>query len=199
MNIKSRHWAFIVYPESALEGWEMVLEEKGTVFAVSPLHDKDITPEGEKKKDHYHVLVEFEGPTTYKNVKENICDVIGSTIPKNIMSVRGYYRYLTHEDNPEKAQYNKEDIKEYNGFHLDLTITETTAIMKKITEDIVKLDIKEYCDLLDYYNDLGDQDYWEICSNHVYFLDKYICSRRNKIKQQKEQEFKMKLDKTKKL
>lgn len=185
--MKSRYWAFIVYPESTREDWIDVLCEIGVVFAVSPLHDKDINPTGEKKKAHYHVLIQFEGPTTYKNVKENICDIINATIPKRVISLRGYYRYLTHEDNPEKAQYNSEDIKEYGGFKLELTTTELTQYKLEICEDIKEHNILEYSDLCDYYKDCtGDYDKWEIASNHTYFFDKYICSRRNKIKQQVE-------------
>lgn len=186
--MKSRYWAFIVYPESVLENWRDELEEQGLVFAVSPLHDKDINPTGEKKKEHYHVLIEFSGPKTYKSVKEGICDKIGATIPKKVESIRGYYRYLTHEDNPEKAQYNREDIKEYNGFKLELTITETTIIKKKICQIIQNMKIKEYCDLLDYFDDIGDHDYWEIASNNTYFFDKYITSVRNKEKEERKKE-----------
>ena len=180
--MKSRYWSFIVYPESVKKDWINELEEKGLVFAVSPLHDKDINPTGEQKKAHYHILVEYDGPKTYKSIKEEICDKIGATIPKKIESLRGYYRYLTHEDNPEKAQYKREDIKEFNGFKLELTTTETTIIKKKICQIIQNLKIKEYCDLLDYFEDIGDNDYWEIASNHTYFFDKYICSLRNKEK-----------------
>ena len=178
--MKSRYWSFIIYPESAKENWQNELEEKGLVFCVSPLHDKDLNPTGEKKKEHYHVLIEYEGPKTYKSVNEEICQPIGATIPKKIESLRGYYRYLTHQDNPEKAQYKQEDIKEYNGFKIDLTSTETTMIKVNICEDIIKNDIREYSDLLDYYKSLGDFDYWEVASNHTYFFDKYITSKRHK-------------------
>ena len=180
--MKSRYWSFIVYPESVIDNWRQILEESGLVFCVSPLHDKDINPIGEKKKEHYHVLVEYEGPRSYKCVKEMVCDVIGATIPKKVESIRGYYRYLTHQDKPEKAQYNEDDIKEYNGFKLDLTTTEIVRIKKKICEIIIGADIREYCDLLDYFRDIGDCDMWEIASNHTYFFDKYIASRRNKLK-----------------
>lgn len=181
--MKGRYWAVIGYPESLKENWINELEETGLVFCISPLHNKDINPDGEKKKEHYHILIEFNGPTTYKYVKENISDKIKATIPKKIESLRGYYRYLTHEDNPEKAQYNREDIKEYNGFKLELTTTETTIIKKKICQIIQNLKIKEYCDLMDYFEEIGDNDYWEIASNHTYFFDKYICSYRNKNKE----------------
>lgn len=184
--MKSRYWAFIVYPESCKKNWENELEETGLQFAVSPLHDKDIDiyAEGgpEIKKAHWHVLIEYEGPKTYKSVKEDICDKIGATIPKKIESLRGYYRYLIHMDNPEKAQYKLEDIKEYNGFHLDLTTTEVTRIMNEITDKIIDEEIFEYSDLIDYYKEIGDNDFVEIIMNHTYFFDKYISSRRNKNK-----------------
>lgn len=180
--MKSRYWAFIVYPESVKGNWKEELEETGLQFAVSPLHDKDIDPTGEPKKAHYHVLVEYDGPKTYRTIKEEICDKIGATIPKKVESIRGYYRYLTHADNPEKAQYEEKDIIRYNNFELDLTTTEVTAIKKKICQIIEGAKIKEYCELLDYFAEIGDNDYWEIASNHTYFFDRYITSKRNKLK-----------------
>lgn len=180
--IKSRYWSFIVYPDSCIENWARELEEKGLRFAVSPLHDKDMNPDGSPKKPHWHVLIEYDGPKTYKSIKEEICDQIGATIPKKVESLRGYYRYLTHMDNPEKADYTGEQVDEYNGFHLELTTTETTIIKKKICEIINGANINEYCDLLDYFKEIGDCDMWEIASNHTYFFDKYITSRRNKKK-----------------
>ena len=93
------------------------------------------------------------------------------------------YAYLTHRNNPEKAQYSQEDVREYNGFKLELTTTETTIIKKKICQIIQNLKIKEYCDLLDYFEEIGDNDFWEIASNHTYFFDKYISSYRNKNKE----------------
>lgn len=184
MNIKSRYWAFIVYPESTREDWKEYLCSIGCVFAISPLHDKDINPNGEKKKDHWHVLIEFEGPTTYKNVLENICEPINGTIPVRIISLRGYYRYLVHLDNPEKAQYDIKEIQEYGGFRLELTNTETTALRIKIIEDIQEHQFKELCELTDYYLLVGDIDKLDLISHSTYFIDKYICSRRNKRKQE---------------
>lgn len=183
--MKSRYWSFIVYPESVIENWEEELIQMGCCFAVSPLHDKDINATGEEKKAHYHVLIQFDGPTTYNNVNENICNKIGATIPKNVLSLRGYYRYLCHLDNPEKYQYDVKDIKEYGGFHLELTTTEITNIKAIIIEDIKKHNIKEYNDLCDYYKDMGDMDFFEIVSNHTYFFDRYVSSKRYKENEKK--------------
>ena len=181
MNLKGRYWAFVLYPESAIEDWKNKLIESGVVGAISPLHNQDINPDGTNKKEHYHVLLEYDGPTSYNVVKESICDLVGGTIPKRVVSLRGYYRYLTHMDNPEKAQYEENDIIKIGGFTLDLTTTEITALKIKIIEDISENNIIEYSDLLDYYlYKTGDIERLEVASNHTFFFDKYISSRRNK-------------------
>lgn len=176
--MKSRFWSFIVYPESVVEDWKNILIEMGCVFAISPLHDRDLNPTGETKKPHYHILLQFEGPTTYNNVKENICDLIGGTIPKKVISMRGYYRYLTHMDNPEKAQYDIKAVECYGGFKCELTTSEITFIMSCIVDDIEKNNIIEFSDLINFYIAMGDYDRFEIVSNHVFFFDKILSSRR---------------------
>lgn len=177
--MKSRFWSFIIYPESGVEDWQEVLIQMGCVFAVSPLHDRDINANGEPKKAHYHILLQFEGPTTYNNVKENICDVVGGTIPKKVISMRGYYRYLTHADNPEKAQYNHEDIKCFGGFKCELTNSEVTYIMSCICDDIEKENMTEFNQLVTYYRNMGDYDRFEIVSNHVIFFNSLLSSFRH--------------------
>lgn len=176
--MKSRFWSFILYPESCKNDWKDYLIEHGCVFAVSPLHDNDYTPEGEKKKDHWHILLQFDGPTTYNNVKDNICDKVGGTIPKKVISMRGYYRYLTHLDNPEKAQYDPAGIECYGGFNCELTTSEVTYIMSCICDDIEKENIIEYADLVYYYRILGDYDRFEIVANHTLFFNTVLKSRR---------------------
>ena len=181
MNKKARYWTFIAYPES-MQGIDLFdyLTELGLNFAISPLHDKDINPTGEPKKEHYHVLLEFPGPTTYKNVKENICDPIGQTIPKQVMTIRGAYRYLCHLDNPEKAQYKEKDIRKSEGFELVLTRTEINTLKAQIIIDIDNNNIYEYGDLIKYYLLIGDFDRFDIVCNNCFFFSTYLSSLRNK-------------------
>lgn len=178
--MKNRYWSFVCYPESVMPDFKNYLSEMGCVFAVSPLHDKDVNATGESKKAHWHVLLQFEGPTTYNKVKEQICDNIGATIPKAVISLRGYYRYLCHLDNPEKAQYNVEDIEEYGGFHIDLTVSEKNVIKANICECIAQNNFNEYVDLVDYYREIGDFDYFEIVCNNTLFFSTYLKSKKFK-------------------
>ena len=116
-EIKKRNWGCVIYPESAPEDWQQILQLKGVPFAVSPLHDKDIDDEVSKKlkKPHYHVILSYGSPTTFNNVR-TLLEELHQPIPIPLESVGGYYRYFTHKDNPDKYQYNSNDIKIFNGF-----------------------------------------------------------------------------------
>lgn len=180
MERKARYWTFLAYTESLPCDLYNYLIELGLVFAISPLHDKDVNPTGELKKEHYHVLLEFPGPTTYKNVKENIVDPIGQPIPKAVMSIRGAYRYLCHLDNPEKAQYNVNDIRKSESFELVLTKTELNVLKAQILVDISINHIYEYSDLVNYYLGIDDFDRLDIVMNHSFFFNTYLTSLRSK-------------------
>ena len=80
-NLKARYWATVGYPESLPDNWIEKLRETGLATAISPLHNKDVNPTGETKKEHYHVIFAYEGPTTYNNVK-NLCEEFNMTILK---------------------------------------------------------------------------------------------------------------------
>lgn len=184
-NVKKRNWAFILYLDSAPTNWREILQDTGLSIAISPYHDKDINPDGSFKKPHYHIILLFDGPTTYNNVK-SLTDSLNQPEPKPLEQVRGYYRYLTHKDNPEKAQYSESDIVTYNGFDikdfLELTSTEVLAIKKQLQQLIRDNKITEYSLLMDLLLDNDLSNMYEVASNHTYFLDKYITSYRNKLK-----------------
>ena len=109
-------------------------------------------------------------------------------IPIPLQQVKGYYRYLTHKDNPEKHQYNESNIETLNGFNIDdyvdLTYSEVNSICISIQKLIIDNNILEYSVLLDYllHNELFTE--LQVASNHTLLFNTYITSRRNKIKSQ---------------
>lgn len=180
-NVKKRHWAMVLYPESAPQDWREQLKKAGIKCAISPLHDKDVNPTGEPKKPHYHVIMSYEGPTTYNNVKR-LTDSLSQPIPQPLEQVRGYYRYLTHEDNPEKAQYSKSDIETLNGFAIQDFVEMTKSEVGKRTREIVQLirdnGITEYADLMDLLMDGGDgmAEHFEVARTNTLFFKAYLTS-----------------------
>lgn len=182
-NIKKRNWAMVVYPESAPDNWLDILAQTGLQCAVSPLHDKDLNADGETKKPHWHVIVCYSGPTSY-SVVCGLTAKLNAPAPQALEQVKGYYRYLTHQDNPEKAQYNPNDIRTVNGFNIldyaDLTRSEVDAIKSSLVALIREENIMEYSDLTDFLQDNGMMTEFGIVAGNTLFFNTYIRSRRNK-------------------
>lgn len=182
-NVKKRYWAMVLYPESAPSDWREQLQKTGIQCAISPLHDKDLNADNTPKKPHYHIILCYEGPTTYTNVCY-LTSSLGQPIPQPLEQLRGYYRYLVHKDNPEKHQYNEWEITTINGFdiknYLDLTANQVFAILKEITQFIDDNNIIEYATLIKIFreNDFYSQ-FLEIAMTKTIFLNSYIASKRH--------------------
>lgn len=187
---KGRIWASVGYPESLPTDWKEKLIETGLQIAISPLHDKDINPTGELKKFHYHIIFNYDGPTTYNHVKE-LCDSLNMTIPIKLESLRGMYRYHLHLDNPEKYQYDDRDRILLNGFDPKSVDALTSTEIDKITTEILAFiddnDILEYSDLLYEFriNDLVNM--LNVAKSHTILFNTYIRSKRHKIQNLKKE------------
>lgn len=183
-RITGRSWAFVMYPESMPENWKEIITDLGLPMAISPLHDKDIDPTGEKKKPHYHCICYYENSTTYNNVKTNVCDRLNATIPQKLESMRGMYRYHIHLDNPEKYQYDDRDRLLFNGFDIDLanklTRTETLKMLKQCYEFCYDNKINEYCDLVDILRDNDMIQMLDVITFNTLPIKAYLESRRYK-------------------
>lgn len=68
------------------------------------IHDKD------KTDVHIHILTSFKGNKSYNAVKKLISGN-HNTFVQELIDPQAAYIYLTHEDSPDKALYNEDDIK----------------------------------------------------------------------------------------
>jgi hypothetical protein len=182
VKIRKRNWAFVAYPESLPKNWQEILTQTGLPIAISPLHDKDENPDGTKKKPHYHVILVYLGPTSFEIVKK-ITDSLNAPAPIALEAIRGYYRYLTHKDNPEKHQYAEKDIKTLNDFSVldfvEIKKSEVVQIKKSIIKLIYERPFLEYMELLMYaLNNLTDAEF-EVISSHTIYFNTAISSNRN--------------------
>ncbi len=178
---KERYWTFIMYPQSMPKDWKEYLQETGLKIAISPLHNRDKNADETQKKEHYHVLLCFSGPTTYNRV-EKITKYLNGTIPKRVMSVIGIIRYFTHKDNPEKEQYNEEDIISINGLDIKdydgLTQTRIQYLKKEIVRYVRENHIYDYSVLYDKLLDEGNMESCEVVSTNTMFFNSYLKSRK---------------------
>jgi len=188
-NVKKRNWAFVLYPESAPADWREQLQKTGLPCAISPLHDRDVNATGEPKKPHYHVMVFYQGPTSY-NVVKRLTDGLHQPIPQVVEQVRGYYRYLTHMDNPEKAQYAPSEITTLNGFDIgdfvEMSKSEVTKVLRALMDYIRENDLMEYADLMDMTMCEGVPPEWfDVAASHTLFFTGYLKSRRFRVEMAK--------------
>lgn len=182
-ELKKRNWTFVLYDDSAVKDWEDYLISTGVPFAYA-YHDKDMTEIGEPKKPHYHVLMCFDGPTTYNTMLEHGKRVgAANDVVQHVGSVRGIVRYFCHKDNPDKFQYSEDVIQCRNGFdpkdYFSLTVSQTKAIKRRLTSFIRDNDIEEYADLIDILMDTEEDDMYDIATQNTFFFTQYIKSRRN--------------------
>lgn len=168
---RTRNWAMIVYPESAPEDWREILDDLHIPWIASPLHDKDVNPDGTKKKPHWHVILTFENKKSFHQIKA-IADKLNAPIPQACESLRGYVRYLVHTDNPEKYQYSKADIENHGVADIEKYFQNTASIrtiLKALTRHIRDEEVTNYADLIEYAMAKGD-DWFDVASSHtIYF------------------------------
>lgn len=181
---KSRYWAFIYYEDSPIKNPKEYLIKIGARALISPWHDQDINEDtGELKKKHKHIILVYEGPTALKPVKR-ISDKFNSPIPIAQVNLKGAVLYLTHTNNPEKAQYKQTDI-ELVGYDtlqevIDLTASAERSLITTIMKDVKERNISEYWDLVNFYRKQGLIYEFDYIVNHTMLWTKLLDSKRNK-------------------
>lgn len=186
--VKAKYWTFLLYFDSAPDNWVEILRQTGCSMAISPVHDRDVQPTGEVKKSHRHIITCFPNPTTFNNMKR-ITDSVNSPIPQSVSSIRGTYAYLTHKNDPDKAQYDSNQIIYLNGFcpedYFDLTKSEQYRLVGEIMDFVRERKIYEYADLMYILRDEGLIEYFDFAFSHTFFFTGFMRSRREGMKYSK--------------
>ena len=129
---KSRYWAAILYPDSVdIKSSIERLYSLHIPCFLSPLHQ----PDEEDKKEHYHIMMLYDGPVTFSLAQTdfNYVGENGITIPKYIRSKVGYARYLCHlDENGRKPIYNTDDVLCFAGADYDSVIEEASDVVSEI-------------------------------------------------------------------
>lgn len=106
------------------------------------LHDKDTDENGEIKKPHWHIIVEYKNARGLTSIAKALN--VEMNLVKIVKSKRAMLRYLLHVDNDEKYQYEFDKIKQ-SGYNDSIwnkrTLSEEEAVLKVI-EIIEQKEIK---------------------------------------------------------
>ena len=197
---RAKNYALVVYPEDLPadlqvdDKWIDVLKNTGHKLVVSPYHNKDVNPDGSKKKPHYHVLLQggrlWIRFVDLKDLVKNDFKGKGVAVPQKCSNTDGLKRYMTHIDNPDKYQYSKNDIRCFNGADVENAYKISETGKKLAIYDILKFvreheEISDYNQLMDYAMDLktdGDSTWFDILLSNSWVVERYISSRRNAVR-----------------
>lgn len=171
---RGRNFATVIYSEEN----EKLLRELKIPCFISPWHDKDINPNGEPKKPHKHVLINYEGVKSIEQVQRDISE-FGGVGCEVVKSNRAYGRYLCHLDNPEKAQYNINDVTSVGGLDYIELINSTAdefATLEEICDYILDNNIVSFRDFLFFCRNQKRDWYLLIIRKQLYCVKEIIKS-----------------------
>lgn len=198
---RDRQFWFIVYPPGPVyngkpmetgvetqtpEDWIDRLRMCHVPMFISPLHDKDKVADTEDKKPHHHVMVMFDGKKSQAQL-QTILDSVGGVIYRNkqgdpieIQNKVSAARYLCHMDDPQKYQYDRNDVICIGGADYDAIIQRSADYERTIEEMIDFVENHDVISLrqLTYYAKLHNRKWYSaLTRNSCYFMKEYIWSR----------------------
>jgi len=181
---RSRVWATVIYPDSAPENFRDIIREEFIEGCLSPLHDKDITAQGEIKKAHYHFLMKFSSVKSQDQIQK-ITEKIKSVGEFHVKNERGYARYLFHMDDPDKVQYPMKDCICFCGYDIHTACqlpSDKANVIREMIAYIKKENIKYYHEFAEYCSLENEQWFLALAESSTYVIREYMYSIRQKEK-----------------
>lgn len=178
-NRRTRTWATVVYPESSPSEWKDILQEQFIPAFISPLHNKDINSDGTSKKEHYHIMLMFEGVKTREQAGE-VFAMIGGVGIEAIKCTRAYARYLCHLDNHEKASYDMQEVVALAGadYHTMISLsTDKYSAIGEMIDFCIQNMIDSYAELLLYAKNNRMDWFRVLCDTGTVTIVQFLKSR----------------------
>lgn len=140
---KFRLFSIILYEKSDdYDPKEVLFNIKSNKYYAFILHNKDKDNKGLFKKPHYHIIIRLDNATTISALSKKLG--IKENYIQHINNERAYLRYLIHFDDPEKFQYDINEVKTsrlyYRKFKKSFEDLETEEeILQKLFSKIQEL------------------------------------------------------------
>lgn len=141
---RSREFSLILYVDMNILADYLRKNYKDIKKYAYILHDK------EDKKPHIHLLLTFDREHTSAYVEKKLKLDEQNVMVEAISNKYKMYRYLTHKDNPEKFQYNQEEIKTNDSEFYEEEIDSEGSAILGILDDMTS-PFTSYRDLIKRY------------------------------------------------
>lgn len=193
-----RCWMLIFYPDSAPAFWRDLLSALHLVIWVSPLHDRDVWTEADEKenpkhkagtlkKPHYHLIVQYPEKVSRAQFLADFGCLNGPEnvkVPKSLISM---VRYLVHMDDPDKAQYSREDMLVFGGADAglldELGTHERHEMLRSMRKYIREHNVLYFDEFVDYCDDCEITWAHLLDDNSTYVIREYIKARAYRVEQ----------------
>lgn len=175
--MRTSTWATIVYPESAPNDWMQLLDDAHVPAFISPLHDRDRDNSGNVKKPHYHVIIFYESLKSQRQAQE-LFETINGVGTEPVKAPRAYTRYLCHLDNPEKAQYDVNEVIALAGANYPLMMESPTSkyvLNQEMMDYCSKTGIVSYAELCMYAR-RSRFDWFRLLIDDGFFIERFLKS-----------------------
>ena len=154
---KAKYWTAVLYPESMVENWEVLIDDLLQVPYSYCIHDKDCDQDGVIRKLHIHLVIAFPNTTTmnhalsvFKRLQET-CSYC-----EQVLNIRYLYNYLIHDTDSCRKQgkylYKVEDRICGNGFDIglyeQLSITDKREMLHNLVRYIINEGVENFTDFV---------------------------------------------------
>lgn len=105
---EQRHYTHSIVSYASLDELRRLLEQARAWAYIK--HDKDVDETGRSRAEHFHVIATFSEKKSFKWVRNQVVSTQNTFSEAVHGEVSDVLDYFTHKSNPEKYQYNAENI-----------------------------------------------------------------------------------------
>lgn len=175
---KARYWQAVMYPESMIEDWQLLISDKLQYAGAYCIHDKDVDENGDARKSHVHIILAFNNTTTYKHALSVFKELGSCNTCERVLNIRRAYDYLIHNTESSKKlgkyQYANNERVTFNNFDIgafeQLSLNDKLSIKKELSSLIRTQHFFNFDDFDAYViENLSLEHYQVMCENQGYF------------------------------
>lgn len=199
-NSKSRYWWAVLYTENMKKNWQDEIDELVQVPYCYCVHDKDVDAKNDQRKEHVHLILCWEGPTTYKKALDVFSELSAEgkdavNTCQNVINIRHCYDYLIHNtktcEKKKKHLYSVDERIEGNNFEIgnyeQIGIVQKREMLKELQKWVMKKKFTNFADLTSEILEM-DPIYYEIYIGYNAMFERMCRANYLKAEAQKEAE-----------
>lgn len=107
-NYRSRTHLLLLYPDNQQHCKAVEKIKQSYDYAII-LHNRDVTQDGELKKEHWHIVLRFQQAIWRSALCKNLG--IDTNYCEDVKKFDNALQYLIHYNDSDKAQYNVDEVQ----------------------------------------------------------------------------------------